>query len=78
MINEELITHNVLAACDKHELRGAEKDAVLKWLHEALVINGLLSNLEKGHVEITGLNSSKDDVMFALTESGKEIANDLC
>lgn len=75
-MGEELILKQILAACDKHELRGEAKDKILEWLDSALLEYGLLKNIEQGMVEICGIKED-GDVLFTLTEEGKKHAEEM-
>ena len=70
-MDEELLYTNAIYACDKHEIRGVERDKVLKWIGDALIRHGLLISILNKRVEISGLTPDGQDVMFTLTEEGK-------
>lgn len=74
-MDEEKLRERIRVACDKHELRGEEKEKVESWVQDALIQYGLLKNVEMGMVEICGVKPDGTDVLFQLTEAGKEYAD---
>ena len=71
-INENKLQKRIRISCDKHEIRGEEKEKIEKWVQYALLQYGLLKSIESGHIEICGINPENKEVLFQLTDAGKK------
>lgn len=58
----------VRASADRHEIRGAELDAVLEWVEGASLASTLLDMIEKGWMEIAEVRDGEP--AFKVTEAG--------
>ena len=72
IIDEQEAYMSALECCDKHELRGVDRDKVVDWVQDFLVRQGLMLAVIEGKIDIVGVNEDGSDLLFQVTEDGKK------
>ena len=67
-MNEEKLKKNVSFSCDKHEIRGKDREVIEEWMRIRLIEYGILESIAKGTIEVCGVK--ENEPLFRLTNKG--------